>query len=244
MNDRPIILVVDDETKIRRLVSLNLEIQNFDVISAADGMYAIEIFEKTPRKPDLILLDVMMPEMDGFQCARKIRELSDVPIIFMTAKVDNESKLQGFDLGADDYITKPFSIEELIARIKAVLRRSRSNSNIVPSVQVLNNGPMRLCVETHKFEINNVDVHLSDTEFRLMKILMETPGVIHTHQELLRSIWGARYIDDVQYLRVTFTRLRHKFEEAGLERGVISAYSSVGYILQDLQNDELSSGNY
>ena len=127
-NNRPLIMVVDDETKIRRLIATNLERSGFDVMSAADGLLAVEIFMKSSPRPDLILLDVMMPGMDGLECAAKIRDIDAVPIIFITAKSDGTTKLRGFDLGADDYVTKPFSIEELIARIRAVLRRSQARN--------------------------------------------------------------------------------------------------------------------
>ena len=124
-----LILIVDDETKIRRIVASNLERAGYDVISAADGMHALEILELQSPKPALVLMDVMMPEMDGFECACRIRELGETPIIFMTAKADSNSKLKGFNLGADDYVCKPFSMEELLARIKAVLRRTQAKNN-------------------------------------------------------------------------------------------------------------------
>lgn len=126
-----LILIVDDETKIRRIVASNLERAGYDVISAADGMHALEIFELQSPKPALVLMDVMMPEMDGFECACRIRELGETPIIFMTAKTDSNSKLKGFNLGADDYVCKPFSMEELLARIKAVLRRTQAKNTPV-----------------------------------------------------------------------------------------------------------------
>ena len=143
-----LILIVDDETKIRRIVASNLERAGYDVISAADGMHALEIFELQSPKPALVLMDVMMPEMDGFECACRIRELGETPIIFMTAKTDSNSKLKGFNLGADDYVCKPFSMEELLARIKAVLRRTQAkNTPSESEFTWLVNGPIRICIE-------------------------------------------------------------------------------------------------
>ena len=191
-----LILIVDDETKIRRIVASNLERAGYDVISAADGMHALEIFELQSPKPALVLMDVMMPEMDGFECACRIRELGETPIIFMTAKTDSNSKLKGFNLGADDYVCKPFSMEELLARIKAVLRRTQAKNT--PS---------------------------------------ET-GVLHEHNVLLNKVWGANALGEVQYLRVACARLRRKFEDAGLEGGIISAYSGVGYVMRDLRDED------
>ena len=136
---RPLILVVDDELA-------NLERAGYDVMSAADGIRALEVYAKAPVKPNLVILDVMMPEMDGFECARRLREKKDVPVIFMTAKTDSASKLRGFDLGADDYVCKPFSMEELLARIRAILHRS-SKARVETNYHKYENGPITLCVE-------------------------------------------------------------------------------------------------
>lgn len=235
---RPLILVVDDETRIRRLVSSNLERSGFDVAGAADGHYAVEYLERADEKPDLILLDVMMPGMDGIACAKIITHRWHIPIIFLTAKNDNTSKLTAFGEGADDYVTKPFSMEELTARIRAVLRRSKTALPDPAEQQILLNGRMTLNLNTRTLHIENADFRLSATEFGLMEILMRDPGAVHHHEELLRRVWGADKTDRVQYLRVAFARLRRKFEEAGLDGGFISAYSGIGYVLRDLRDDE------
>ena len=235
----PLIMIVDDESKIRRIVAANLERAGYDVMSAADGIHALGIFARQNPKPDLILMDVMMPEMDGFECAQAIQNQSDVPFIFMTAKTDSSSKLKGFELGADDYVCKPFSMEELLARIKAVLRRTQSKTNSNdPQLTYLVNGPIAICVEKRECRLNGQLVHLSDIEFRLLSVFLKDPGVLHEHDELLHKVWGASAVGEVQYLRVACTRLRRKFEEAGLEGGLISAYSGVGYVLRDLRDEE------
>lgn len=234
-----LILIVDDETKIRRIVASNLERAGYDVISAADGMHALEVFEIQAQKPDLVLMDVMMPEMDGFECACRLRELGETPIIFMTAKADSNSKLKGFNLGADDYVCKPFSMEELLARIKAVLRRTQAKNNPVePEFTWLNNGPIRVCLEKRLCIFNGREMHLGDIEFRLLALFVKTPGVLHEHNELLNKVWGANALGEVQYLRVACARLRRKFEDAGLEGGIISAYSGVGYVMRDLRDED------
>mgnify|MGYP000062476576 FL=1 len=167
-----------------------------------------------------------------------VERKKDVPVIFMTAKTDSASKLRGFDLGADDYVCKPFSMEELLARIRAILHRS-SKARVETNYHKYENGPITLCVEKRQVLIAGREVHFADTEFQLLAILLKDPGVIHTHVELLRKVWGPESIGEVQYLRVAFARLRRKFEEAGLEGGLISAYSGVGYVFRDLRDENV-----
>ena len=238
-NDRPLILVVDDETKIRRLLATNLENYGFDVMTAADGALAVEVYSKSNPRPDLVVLDIMLPEMNGFECAQKIHEIADVPIIFLSARNEPTYKMHGFESGADDYVTKPFSVDELVYRIKAVLRRVSGNRIHVAGHEELTNGPLRLCSATRQCWVHSEEIHLADTEFRLLQALMKEPGSVMTHEYLLRSVWGGEAIGELQYLRVAFARIRRKLEEAGLEGGVISSYSRGGYILRDLVKDPL-----
>lgn len=233
---KPLVMVVDDETRIRRLMVTNLERSGFDVMSASDGELAVEIFSRADPKPDLLLLDIMMPEVDGMECASRLRSISQVPIIFITAKSDNRTKLKAFELGADDYVTKPFSIEELIARIRAVLRRCSQKSEAA-AVNCIENGPLTLMRDSRTLRANGREVHLTMTEYKLLAALMEKPGAIFSHGELLCKVWGAEKTTEVQYLRVAFAKIRRKFEEIGLEGGIISAYSSLGYVLRDMRDD-------
>ncbi|MBQ9240888.1 MAG: response regulator transcription factor [Duodenibacillus sp.] len=237
MQERPLILVVDDETKIRRLVATSLEEYGFDVLAAADAEQAIEIFSRTIPRPDLVVLDIMLPGMDGFACANKLHAVENVPIVFLSARNEGNYKMQGFNAGADDYVTKPFSIDELVARIRAVLRRSGLAKSVVAREYA--NGPMRLFPDTRKVLIGSREIRLADTEFRLLLELMKHPGSVITHEHLLATVWGSEAIGEVKYLRVAFARIRRKLEDAGLEGGVISAYSGVGYILRDLVQDPL-----
>lgn len=238
-NDRPLVMVVDDETKIRRLLATNLENYGFDVMTAADGALAVDIYEKANPRPDLIILDIMLPEMDGFECAKRLHQIADVPIIFLSARNEATYKMHGFETGADDYVTKPFSVDELVYRIKAVLRRATGSRTSASGHEEIINGPLRICSATRQCWVNNEEIHLADTEFRLLYALMKEPGSVMTHEHLLRSVWGGEAIGELQYLRVAFARIRRKLEEAGLEGGVISSYSRVGYILRDLVKDPL-----
>lgn len=227
-----LILVVDDETKIRRLISTNLSFEGFDVIQAEDGKQALEVFNRTPEKPDLILLDLMMPELDGMAMLKQLRKFSDVPVIILSAKDERPTVIEGFREGADDFVSKPFYIQELLERIRAVLRRSQKFKTIRPVGQeVLVSGELSINLSQRLCQVNSENVKLTDREFRLLYELMKHPGEVLTHERLLRTVWGDEYIGEVQYLRVTFARIRRKLEQAGLTRDVIGAYSSVGYLL-------------
>lgn len=234
----PLILVVDDESKIRRLLTKELESNGFDVICAGDGEQALEVFSQADPLPDLILLDVMMPDMDGFECAKRMTKTADVPIIFLSARNESSFKLQGFDLGADDYITKPFLTEELIARIRAVIRRSQ-HTDEHKTQREYTNGPMRLCESSRSLWINDHEVKLADSEYLLLLALMKHPGSVISHEHLLQCVWGTQSVGDVQNLRVAFSRIRRKLEDNGIQGSVISAYSGVGYLLRDLVRDPL-----
>lgn len=234
----PLILVVDDESKIRRLLTKELESNGFDVVCAGDGEQAIEVFAQADPAPDLVLMDVMMPGMDGFECAAQLSQKSDVPIIFLSARNEPAFKLRGFNTGADDYITKPFLTEELIARIRAVMRRTVHNNDHGTQREYLN-GPMRLCESSRSLWIHEREVKLADSEYQLLLALMKHPGSVISHEHLLQSVWGSQAAGDVQNLRVAFSRIRRKLEENGLPGSVISAYSGVGYLLRDLVRDPL-----
>ena len=227
-----LILVVDDETKIRRLISTNLAFEGFDVVQAEDGKRALEVFNHSLNKPDLILLDLMMPEMDGMAMLKQLRRYSDVPVIILSAKDERPTIIEGFREGADDFISKPFYIQELLERIRAVLRRSQRVKSVQkPAQEVLVSGNLSLNLSQRDCMVGDEHVKLTDREFRLLFELMKHPGEVLTHERLLRAVWGDEYIGEVQYLRVTFARIRGKLEQAGLTRDVIGAYSSVGYLL-------------
>lgn len=236
--DRPLILVVDDESKIRRLIAANLETLGFDVCAAGDGEQALEVFRTCSPPPDLVILDLMMPGLDGLAALERLRAQSDVPVILVTARNEGQDKMRGFAGGADDYITKPFALDELLARVQAVLRRARRapGAASVASDELIN-GPLRIKLRAHACWAAGQEIRLANTEFRLLATLMAQPGAVMTHEHLLHAVWGAAHIGEVQYLRVAFARIRRKLAQAGLDRSLISAYSGVGYVLRDLRDD-------
>lgn len=229
---RPLVLIIDDESKIRRLIATNLELEGFDVIMSGDGAQALEILERSPDKPDILLLDLMMPEMDGMTFLRHLRAFSNVPVIILSAKDERPTIIEGFREGADDFVAKPFHIEELLERIRAVLRiTTRTSTESNPNNKEYICGKIKIIPARRQCYVENSVVKLTDREFRLLLELVKHSGEVLTHEWLLRKVWGDEYTGEVQYLRVSFARIRRKLEAAGLDGGIISAYSSVGYVL-------------
>ena len=204
------ILLIDDDPSLQRLLGQYLGDAGFAVLHARSGQAGLKLL--FDHRPDLILLDVMMPRMDGWETCRRIRELSDVPTIFLTAKGDEPDRLQGFRLGADDYVSKPFSFPELVARIDAVLRRVTRADNSNPSDDIIICGPFRLdqarCLVTR----DRQPIDLTPTEYRLLEVLMRRPGVVFRQEQLVTDIWGPEYIDDKGYIRRYVWHLRQKIE--------------------------------
>lgn len=180
----------------------------------------------------------MMPGLDGLEVLKIIRSHSPIPVIIVSARNDVRTKIEGFRLGTDDYIVKPFSIDELIMRIKAILRRSHKVEETSCAQTEIKNGPIRLIKSSRKCFIRDQEVRLNDKEWRLLEILMKDPGAVIPHEKLLTAVWGVEFSTEVQYLRVCFARIRKKFEDIGFDGSVISAYSGVGYILRDLRDEE------
>ncbi|MBX6771114.1 MAG: response regulator transcription factor [Chloroflexi bacterium] len=220
------ILIVDDEARILRLVRSNLEPVGYKVLTAMDGESALTAAEM--NDPDLIILDLMLPRLDGFEVCRRLREFSTVPIIILTAKGEEVDKVRGLELGADDYLTKPFSVQELLARIKAVLRRTR-----VPPTQklepVFNLGNFSVNFAQRRVVANGHDVRLSPTEYKLLYELVTNAGRVVLHQDLLARVWGREYRDETEYLRVYIRYLRQKIEEDPSHPKLILTEPGVGY---------------
>lgn len=219
------ILVVEDEQKIMRFIRANLLASNYTVYSAGDGIEALDCYEK--HLPDLILMDLMLPKMNGLQCIQKIREYSSVPTIIITAKGSSEDIIKGLELGADDYIVKPFDINELIARIKAVLRRS--NSEVSVAEPTLSIGPLYLHLNNYIVKYEGERINLTPTEFKLLVELAKNIDCVLTHEYLLGHIWGQDYLNETHYLRVCIARLRKKIPILEGERGYIKTIPTVGY---------------
>ena len=236
------ILVVDDEARYQRLLEANLRTDNYEVITASNGREAIEIFSSQPI--DLLLLDVMMPELDGFETCERIREYSSVPIIMLTAKGDEKDRVRGLDLGADDYVTKPFSATELLARVRAVFRRAKISSNITQA-RYFTHGDIR--VDFARAEVwrngESDPIPLSATEYRLFLQFVHNVGKIISAEDLLTSIWGSEYRNEKEILWVSIARLRQKLEKSPHSPTHIVTRTGLGYLMPPTDNkDDEKSG--
>ena len=208
--DKLKILVVDDESRMRKLVRDFLVKQNFDVPEAGDGEEAVDIFFRE-KDIALIILDVMMPKMDGWQVCREIRAYSKVPIIMLTAKSDERDELQGFDLGVDEYITKPFSPKILVARVEAILRRS----NLLTNEDIISVGGIELNKSAHQVKIDGKDIELSFKEFELLAYFMENQGIALSREKILNNVWNYDYFGDARTIDTHVKKLRSKLGEKG-----------------------------
>ncbi len=234
----PLILIVDDEEKILRFIRMNLELEGFRVISANSGLEALQ--RVRTASPDLVLLDVMMPEMDGFETLRLLREFSDVPVIMLTVRSDEEDIVRGLELGADDYITKPFGVRELTSRIRAVLRRSKP---FLPPESAVLKIDDYLSVDYNLKEaiVEGKRVKLRPTEFRLLALLIENAGWVVPHETLLAKVWGPEYRDETNYLRLYVTYLRQKIEPDPSNPRYILTERGVGYRFLDFRHSQEES---
>ena len=220
------ILVVDDEPRIVEAVSMNLELEGYQVSGTSNGYEALK--KLTEELPELVILDVMMPEMDGFETLKKIREVSTVPVIMLTVKGEEIDKVKGLDLGADDYVTKPFSPKELVSRVKAVLRRVEMPSP-VPKTEIRVDDNLSIDFSRHKVMVRGKEVHLRPTEYRLLYHLVSNAGRVLTHETLLRKVWGYEYRDEDHYLWLYITYLRQKIEEDSKHPKYILGERGIGY---------------
>lgn len=205
----PLVLIVDDEPRIIRFVQINLEMEGFRVIEAVNGLRALD--QVREKMPDIVLLDVMMPEMDGFETLRMIRELSTVPVIMLTVRSSEDDKVRGLDLGADDYITKPFSPRILVSRVRAVLRRFQI-TNPIESMRLEIDDYLSVDFNTAEVIVGGDRIKLRPTEFRLLRHLIENAGWTVPHSTLLSKVWGYEYKDAISYLRLYINYLRKKIE--------------------------------
>ena len=220
------ILVVDDEALLIKGIRFNLQNEGYDVITGTNGLEAVQLVQS--EKPDLVVLDVMMPQMDGMTACGKIREFSDVPVILLTAKTDDMDKLMGFDHGADDYITKPFNILELKARIRALLRRANS-AGPKPEPNSLTIGNIMLDLNGRNAYRNGTLVDLTAKEFDVIEFLMRNPNHVYSREALLDTIWAYEYRSDIRTVDVHIRRVREKLEETPAEPKYILTKWGVGY---------------
>ncbi len=229
MNQRSV-LVIEDELSIIDILKFNLEKEGYIVYEATDGATGLEY--ALSKNPDLVLLDVMLPQMDGFEVCRRIREKSMVPIIMLTAREEEVDKVLGLELGADDYMTKPFSIRELTARVKANLRRTIPDSDSVlknSSQNIISYGELQINVERYEVSKRGQVIEITLREFELLKFLATQPQKIFTRENLLENVWGYEYYGDVRTVDVTIRRLREKIEDdPGMPRYIVTK-RGVGY---------------
>ena len=231
-NAPQIILIVDDEARMRRFIRMNMELEGFQVIEAENGLVALDQIRK--YNPDLILMDVMMPEMDGFETLRLLREISTVPVILLTVKSDEEDKIRGLGLGADDYITKPFSPRELNSRVNAVLRRAQWPSP-APRTVLRIDGRLSVDFNRHQVIVDDERIDLRPTEYRLLSQLIQNSGWVVPHETLLAKVWGYEYRDETHYLRLYINYLRKKIEEDPANPKYILTERGVGYRFYDFK---------
>ena len=222
------ILIVDDEPRYLRLLEANLRTEGYEVITAQDGLQAVETFSAQPV--DLILLDVMMPRMDGFAACQRLREFSSVPIVILTAKGEEQDRVRGLDLGADDYLVKPFSATELLARVRAVLRRAQPPSESGQARFFIHEN-LKIDFARAEVWLGEEPISLSATEYRLLLQFVQNVGKILTSEELLTSVWGSEYKGDKEILWVSIARLRQKLEEDAHNPRHIVTRSGLGYLM-------------
>jgi two-component system, OmpR family, KDP operon response regulator KdpE len=225
MNNQLLVLVADDEPRITKLVALTLHDEGFRVVTANSGEEALRKAEEV--RPDIVLLDIVMPDLDGIEVMRQLREWRPVPVILLTAKGSTADKAKGLDLGADDYVAKPFHPDELAARVRAVLRRAAGS----PGAGVVRLGDIEIDLERRLVTRNGELISLSRTEWLLLQHLAANAGRVVLHTELLTKVWGPEYRDDLQYLRVWISRVRRKLGAAPGEPGPITTFQGIGYVL-------------
>ncbi|MDD2211622.1 MAG: response regulator transcription factor [Clostridia bacterium] len=229
---KPIALVVEDESNILRFVRANLRASGFEVVSAMTGAEALVQF--AAADPNIIVLDIMLPDFDGFDVCRHIRQVSDVPIIMITAKGEMQDIVEGLNVGADDYLRKPFAVEELLARVNAVMRRIE-NDFYQPSPDQIKLGSLVIDLAQRRVFINGQTTHLTPTEFKLLTYLANHVDKVVPHNQILEAIWGDEYRECTHYLRVSIGRLRQKIEADPGNPEYIVTCSGVGYMIRNLQ---------
>lgn len=230
-----LVLVVEDEKRMIRFIRMNLELEGYQVIEASNGLQALEQIRQ--HVPDLVVMDVMMPELDGFETLRLLREISTVPVILLTVKADEGDKIHGLELGADDYLTKPFSPRELNSRVNAVLRRASWPAQPPRTILRIDD---RLSVDFNRHEVivNGQRIDLRPTEYRLLSHLIQNAGWVVPHETLLAKVWGYEYRDETHYLRLYVNYLRQKIEDDLANPKYILTERGTGYRFVDFRKNQ------
>lgn len=227
MNERPRILVVDDEPQLTRVLRTGLKSRGYDVRVAADGLSGFETF--SDWHPDLVITDLAMPNVDGLELCRRLRSVSQVPIIVLSAKGEEKTKVEALDLGADDFVTKPFGIDELLARVRASLRRASAPAINSPTQTTLDSGDFHVDLESREITVRGNPIHLTPKEFDLLVYFIKHSGKVLTHRTLLAAIWGGNYVEQNEYLRVFVGALRKKIEPDSASPCYIVTEPWIGY---------------
>jgi two-component system, OmpR family, response regulator VicR len=228
------ILVVDDEKTIVKGLKFSLEKEGYEVLTAYDGEEALRVFKD--ESPDLIVLDLMLPELDGFEVCRRIRKNNDIPIIMLTARGDDIDKILGLELGADDYVTKPFNPRELTARVKAIMRRSQAPATEGAGLQVIRLQDLLIDLFQHKVRVRDKDVDLTSKEFALLSLLASHPGRVFSREKLLEHVWGYDYYGDARTVDVHIRHLREKIEPDPATPQLILTVWGAGYKFREGKN--------
>jgi two-component system KDP operon response regulator KdpE len=236
-NERRRILVVDDEERMVRFIRMNLEHDGYQVMEALNGKQAIDKLRDTP---DLLLLDVMMPDIDGFEVLETVRQVSNVPVIMLTAKGEEDDRVRGLELGADDYVTKPFSPRELVSRVKAVLRRTEGATGSMHGLIEVDER-LRIDFDRREIWLEGKLVKLRPTEYRLLYHLVQNAGWVVSHDQLLQKVWGYEYRDEPHYVRLYINYLRQKLEKDPSDPRYILTERGVGYRFVDFRREKSGS---
>lgn len=230
------ILIAEDEQDIRELLELHLIKEGYTVFQAGDGISALKIFNE--KSIDLIVLDIMMPGLDGFKVLKRIRETSEVPVVFLTARVEDVDKILGLGLGADDYIVKPFSAMEFIARIQALLRRTYKYSNISGKGDLVINGELKLNKESCTIYKNDKEIDLNAKEYKILELFMDNIGKVHTKKQIYEIVWGEPYYEDDNTIMVHISHIRDKIEDNPKEPKYLKTIRGIGYKLEKINGEE------
>jgi two-component system, OmpR family, KDP operon response regulator KdpE len=234
---KPTVLVVDDEVQIRRFLRAGFELEQFSVLEAEDAQSALKTV--TLRPVDLIVVDLALPDLDGATIVERVRSWSTVPIIVLSVRSTEAEKVRLLELGADDYVVKPFGMAELLARARAALRRQSRSAGGEPTVQV---GPLLIDLAARVVTVRDSRVQLSPKEYRLLQVLAQHAGNVVTHQQLLKEVWGSRHVQDAHYLRIFVRKLRQKIEDDPTQPRILVTELGVGYRLAQGSEQPLLAG--
>lgn len=238
--NKPLILIVEDDKAIRKLITMTLETQGYQYHTAKTGSESI--LELVSKKPDIMILDLGLPDMDGVDIIKKAREWSNLPIIVVSARSEDKDKIDALDAGADDYLTKPFSIDELLARLRVSLRRIRyDNEKLLKDASVFTNGDLKIDYAAGCVWLGEEESHLTPIEYKLLCLLAKNVGKVLTHNYILQEIWGSKFAEDVPALRVFMATLRKKIEKTPSHPKYIQTHIGVGYrMLRVIEDAKMS----